>query len=425
MSSSQLDIDGKVEPRLDASIPLENISFLRKGPVPVAASRVQRHATHVLVLAYLAFNLYVAYSRGADWARLLGAVIGTALAIMVPVWISAWWDGNRTQRTRYKVALWAACVLLAIQVAGLLVLRGTVQDVVRNDALGAEELAQRALHCERRTDLVCAQDSWQKYLALRPEDSRAMATLGMIRQRRDDHAGAVREFERSMAAGNGGYDVFAFYAGSLAKLGRADEAVQWYYAALAASPRLVDVREALAKLLVSQSRGYEALALLQTFDVQLESAGRPAYFTAQRIAIEQRIAEAGPSSTPPRTGMRLSEYGGHFFAPVTLGSARPQAFLVDTGATLVVLNATTLADARAGYRVLDDAAKMRTADGRLVPARVVMLDVLQVGPYALKNVKAAVCRECTALLGASALSRFDIQTSQARELQFLTLLPRE
>ncbi|ROZ72488.1 retropepsin-like aspartic protease [Ramlibacter sp. WS9] len=416
----QQEPDGRIEPTLDGGGRLDYISFLR-GPKQLAAGVYLRASTWGLVTAYVGFNLFVALSNRRSFPELVGAALGSLLVLMIPVWISGWWDENKTQRTRYKVAACAASVLLVVQAGAFLSLRGTLQQVLgKNTVLSSEELAQRALRCQQSGDLACAEASWTDFLKLHPDDGRALTTLGVVKSKRDDHTGAIQQFEKAIATGSGAYDLFAYYAVSLASVGRTDEAIEWNYAALAAVPKLVDVRGALARLLVSKSRPYEALALLQAFDSRLEATGGSAYFTAQRTAIEKGITEVGAAKDP----LRLAAYGGHFFAPVSVGPARPAAFMVDTGATLTALSQEMLRASNVEYRLLDSDARMITADGRRVPAQVVMLDAIRVGPHELRNVKALVCKECAPLLGASALSRFDMQSSKVRGLEFLSLAPR-
>lgn len=95
---------------------------------------------------------------------------------------------------------------------------------------------------------------------------------------------------------------------------------------------------------------------------------------------------------------------GHFVVPGTANGA-PVRFLVDTGATLVVL---TPSDARAagidpGALVFDRA--MRTASGT-VPAAVAVLREVKVGRISIGDVRAAVIAKAPqSVLGMSFLSR--------------------
>jgi Flp pilus assembly protein TadD len=129
-----------------------------------------------------------------------------------------------------------------------------------------EYYKQAVASCMRSQNYDCAEKKWIQYLRLRPNDGNALANLGIVMNLRDNNKGAVVQFERAIDLGEGAYDLFAYYADSLAKIGRTEDAIDWSYKTLAVVPRLVDVRGNLAKLLVLQKRYYEALSLLSSFD---------------------------------------------------------------------------------------------------------------------------------------------------------------
>jgi phage FluMu protein Com len=49
---------------------------------------------------------------------------------------------------------------------------------------------------------------------------------------------------------------------------------------------------------------------------------------------------------------------------------------------------------------------------------------MAVGPFVLHDVPAVRCAHCVALLGQSSLSHFDLRSSRAQGVEFLTLTPR-
>ncbi len=167
-------------------------------------------------------------------------------------------------------------------------------------------------------------------------------------------------------------------------------------------------------MLVGKGRYYEALGLLAGFDAELTSKGGGAYFTAQRLAIETAIDRRGASLPTAGTALRLAKLGSLFYAPVTIGASRSVAFVVDTGATDVVLSRRLLADAKPNDRLLRGHATVTTADNRRVAGDTVLIETLSVGPFRLKNVRAFVCDGCIALLGQTVLKRFDLLSSRAR-----------
>lgn len=337
-----------------------------------------------------------------------------------------WEPASRRGNRWFGIAMGAALVAAAIAL-GVAVLRGW-----RPSAGGtpkppptAADFKAGAMHCMQVNDLDCAEFNWAEYVRQRPTDGRGLANLGIVLNMRDKHEQAAAQLRKAIDGGEGTYDLFAYYADSLTKLGRIDEAIDWSYRSLSIMPALVDVRGNLAKLLLQRQRGQEALALLAAYDADAEGHGRPPYFAGQRISIENVLeAQAraqGPADPKP---LRLTAIGGHFFVPVTLGQSRPTGFVVDTGATHTTMSRSMLKDSRAEYRVTEPNVIAMTADGRRTQAQGVVVAALRVGPHELRNVRALVCENCVPLLGQSTLAQFDMQSSRVQGVDFMTLSRR-
>ena len=334
------------------------------------------------------------------------------------------WDSSG-DRSQVKTFVLASALMAAIGL-GALAVHADVASMWRQKfgpPLTSDELRARVAACERDGHLACAQDALTALLRRQPDDGVARARLGLVMHHRDDDAHAVVEFKRAIDGGEGTYDLFAWYADSLARVGRDAEAIDWSYRSLAIVPKLVDVRGKLAKLLVAQGRPYEALSLLESFDAELAAGGQPGYFEGQRIAIESTLAGASANAAEAKS-LRLPALGGHFFAPVALGSGRSQAFMVDTGATVTTVTPQMLDESKADYRVLQPVVTMTTADGRKVAAQGIRIATMSVGPTVLHDVPAVRCAHCIALLGQSALSHFDLRSARTQGVEFLTLTPR-
>ena len=286
-------------------------------------------------------------------------------------------------------------------------------------------LKASASQCLRNQDFACAQKDLQAYIRLRPDDALAIARLGIADNKLDQNAATVAQFKKAIDLGEGTYDLFSYYADSLAKLGQTDAAIDWNYKALAVVPSLVDVRGRLAKLLVKKKRYFEALILLASFDDHLKSIGYPPYFTAQRIAIESAMQQSNAATSAEQSQLRLPETFGNFYAPVILGQSHVTAFVVDTGATLTTVNDDFLRDSKAKYEVLRASVRLRTANGQRVRARLLNINAMQVGAFNLKDVAAVECPDCQLLLGQDTLSRFDLASRKVQGVEFLTLRPRK
>lgn len=288
----------------------------------------------------------------------------------------------------------------------------------------AAEFREGAMRCMKVRDLECAEINWTEYVRQRPIDGHGVANLAIVLNWRDKHEQAVVQFQKAVDGGEGTYDLFAWYADSLAKLGRIDEAIDWYYRALSVYPELVDVRGSLAKLLVKRQRPHEALALLQAYDADAVAHGRPVYYTGQRISIENLALNSSDAAGVAAAPLRLTAIGSHFFVPVSFGNARPTPFVVDTGASRTTISRAMLAASKAEYRVTEPQMTMLVADGRRLQAQGVMLAKMRVGPFELKNVPAVICDGCASLLGQATLSQFDMQSSRVQGVEFMTLARR-
>jgi aspartyl protease family protein len=141
----------------------------------------------------------------------------------------------------------------------------------------------------------------------------------------------------------------------------------------------------------------------------------------QTLAVGQGAAVANTSAT--RGGDTVTLYAdsrGHFIATGVVNGVSLR-FLVDTGASSVVLSSTDARRAgvsyQAGTRVLT-----QTANG-VVPVYTVKLDTLRIGDITLNNVDAAVIegdKLPLALLGMSFLNRMEMR----RDGMTLTLIRR-
>ncbi len=278
-----------------------------------------------------------------------------------------------------------------------------------------------AVKCMQSQSWVCAEKNWTQYLKMRPNDSKAMANLAIVYNWDDKPEPAIVQAEKSIGLGEGTYDLFAAYAESLEKVGRNDEAIDWSYKTLQILPSLVNVRGDLAKLLLGKKREYEALALLSSFDASTDAQGYGRYFEGQRIAIESSIDRQGATAAAAQKNIRLPKNGDHFYAPVKVGDANFEAFVVDTGASKTSMSEELLAASKAPYKVVQASVSAQLADGRKTTGRMVTLDTLKVGPFDMHKVTIFVCRSCAPLLGQGSLSQFNMVSSKTQGVEFMTL----
>ena len=288
----------------------------------------------------------------------------------------------------------------------------------------ANDYKKAGQNCIKVRDLSCAEENWAKYVQMRPNDSSGHAQYAILLDWNDKPDQAIVQAERAIHMGEGTYDLYAAYADSLEKVGRTDEAIDWSYKTLAVVPTLVDVRGSLAKILVQKNQPYEALALLTSFDDGMIARGKDAYFEGQRIAIESDIDRLGNSKDARTEVLRVTRFGDHFYAPVRFGAGHANAFMVDTGATLTTMNDDLLQQLKLPYKVVHERVPLHTADGRVVSARQISVESMNVGPFELHNTQLFICPKCASLLGQNSLSKFNLKSSRNQGVEFLTFEPR-
>jgi aspartyl protease family protein len=126
-----------------------------------------------------------------------------------------------------------------------------------------------------------------------------------------------------------------------------------------------------------------------------------------------------PAATTRPSVTLASDGRGHFFADGTANGVALR-FIVDTGATMIVLSAEEAKRMGLDYRSAPRGS-VQTANG-VVPAYLVRLDLVKVGAIELSNVEALVVEQNTgvALLGMSFLNRLEMR----RDGDSMTLIRR-
>ena len=154
--------------------------------------------------------------------------------------------------------------------------------------------------------------------------------------------------------------------------------------------------------------------------VSLLIAGAATKF-ADRFDVAPIVAPDAAAGTPARadTVVVPGDRGGHFTVNVSIGG-RSLAFLVDTGASTVVLKRDDARQLGINLNDREYVVPVQTANGVTYAARV-RLRNLKVGPISVNNVEALVAKPGTLkenLLGMSFLSRL---RSYEFSGEFLTL----
>ncbi len=278
-------------------------------------------------------------------------------------------------------------------------------------------------NCAQVRDYACEEKNYRQLLRLHPNDTTYLFNLGRVMAIQDRHKDAIVQFERAIELGEGAWNLFGYYSTSLAEVGRTDEAIDWSYKTLSVMPKLYDIRSNLVKYLVLKKRYYEALSVIDEFDVPAHAKGDPQYFGGQRIAIESTLDRLGLVSPAEEKSLRLPRADRFYYVPVTTGNGKPMPFILDTGASTMMVSEEFLQRSDAHYKFLKNVV-IGNADGHRSTARSIVLDSIFIGSFELKNVQAVACQSCYLLLGQTAISRFNIATSKVQGVEFATLSPR-
>jgi aspartyl protease family protein len=155
-------------------------------------------------------------------------------------------------------------------------------------------------------------------------------------------------------------------------------------------------------------------ALLQKDPHLLESLLQKGEKSEPAPQVSLASAEAEPPQRPLGRKVLVQADGrGHFMAPFRINGVSVDA-MIDTGATLVAINASTARRAGISLSAADFKNEVETANGK-VKVALVQLDTLQIGKIALDGVQAVVLDDRslqTTLVGMSflkRLSKYDVE----------------
>ena len=220
------------------------------------------------------------------------------------------------------------------------------------------------------------------------------------------------------------YDLDACYAKSLDATGQIDAAMARNRAALDIYPQLVDVREALANEMVRKGRGKEALDLLESFDRQLEAEGQQPYFAAQIKQIKINLGgdyakealaadqpDAPAAALPGQIIVKGVREAGTLVVPVSIDGSPPMDFMVDSGASTIVMSHTNAAalfrSGQIGPASFIGRGVAHLADGSIVPDEIYSLRSVAIAGHEIRDVQVSIYRgNGPNLLGQSFLRRF-------------------
>lgn len=345
---------------------------------------------------------------------------------------NGYYDSKTSFFKKHSTLIKITSVLTLLLVAFLLLYMGVFDSKTARQAyidnvnskiqgLSAAEIGHKVRKCKGEYFLECRRLAFKKMSELEPTNHSYLANYGFALAGLGKHQQAADLFKKVIDEGSGEYDLLAAYGFSLDALGNTDEAIKWYMNSLSVAPNIFDVTQALAKALYKKDKPYQAISLLESFMQKHPSSksllkGNVVSMKNHKDFVEQKPADR-------RKIQLLAFAGGHHFLPIKLSKNSPvENFLIDTGATGVLMSTSTFIE-NFGRKKLKsaDTAQFRVADGRIITGKVIRLQKFKVGPWTVNNIDISVCKKCQNLAGKSLLKNFSMKTERKGNFEILSL----
>lgn len=283
--------------------------------------------------------------------------------------------------------------------------------------------AQLGRICNTFRDDECSVEAYSRLVRRNPNNTIALANLAMAETNTRRFKSAVQHYQAFFNLGGAGRDVMYGYAKTLSALDQTEEAIRWYYNTIRAYPNTLDPIQDLTAIFGRLGRHTEALALLSTLSEEFPAhKGR---WQGEMIVLSEALTASAGKAEPSRTIRIGALRSGMHYVPVKVGlDPQYRPFLVDTGATNLVLSKTAAQTAKIRLGTSGQETSIRTAD-RMTKGTLVTLPEVWVGPWRITNVEAIICDNCSSLLGKSVISRFEMRFDQEGNAEILSITDRK
>lgn len=258
----------------------------------------------------------------------------------------------------------------------------------------------------------CSQYVFTQALKDNPLDRGSLANLGMAWAKQGQWPKAQEVFAKYFEYGGSAFDVMFWYAKSWVQTKQENQALTWYYRALAKRPGETEIALELVKHLASMGQLDEALSVVGSF-----TNGTP---DKQPLWIGQiqNLQNLGfaDDRQKPNPAFRLPALIGrsHYLAVPKLTPDRSfQYFVVDP---------------ESPYSALPKDMWLQMAKHRepasqkpLEVGQRVAISGLNIGSRVLDNVDFVICQACRPRLGKNALEQFSVETFVEDQMEFLVV----
>ena len=316
---------------------------------------------------------------------------------------------------------WTMIAVVIVSIAGLTAffkneLMASINPAYAVKSMTPVQLASMEHSCMLTANHECLINVYQRMSEMDPQDVSAKANWAFQLTDTKRFAEADPIYKQILASGRGTYDLMAFYAQNLSGLNQNAEAMKWYEKSLGVNPNLMDVTQKLASLYVQDKRPSEAVSILKSFTYKFPDAEGS---LAGDISASLELFE----NLKPNESLRLVGFSqGHFGLPLQMGrNGKLEVFMVDTGATTVLMPTTDIQKYWPELMATSRSAKAETANGQILEIHKVRLPKIKLAGWEFTNIEAAYCDSCTRLAGMSFLKNVKMATESHGELATLTL----
>lgn len=266
----------------------------------------------------------------------------------------------------------------------------------------------------------CSERIFGQLIRRFPGSQVGLANFGIALGRTGKWQRSVNSFERYFKRGGKSYDAMLWYAKGLNQLLQPVQALQWYYQSLSVSPGNSEVATTLVDHLVGMGRFEEALSVIASFNRGIPEQNP--FWRTKISLIKKFIAQLeNKEEQELKTKLRLPAIiGKSHFIPVKAGTDSGfQFFLIDQRQEDITMTEDVLAKL-----IHSGSAKSVTTLGEAIEKGKMLLQEIQLGPWALSNIEVTICQKCQPRIGNSILQHVTMEVHLENATEFLLLSRR-
>lgn len=254
--------------------------------------------------------------------------------------------------------------------------------------LTPNELYTLASLYEMKGNLQLKEEIYKILNEVEPDNSNIMFNLGIAFFQNKKYQNARACFEKVLANGTMGSNLYYWYGKSLSALGRDEEALEQHYQTLELDDNnLSNVLEILT-ILKKLKKPFEGLSLI---------AGYTDLYPYPNVEQELKpfkIMFMKTNSTGEKASFSIPEMNNQYSIPVKFPLSKDQVnYIVDTGATCMSIPLSLYKKGITNNKPTGRKVKVNGVGGSFT-GDIVILEYIEIGMLKLNDVEAIICDEC-------------------------------